>query len=352
MPDIPASNPLSIYYKSIAYLQSNRTADIDYVKWERNYTQEFLIEVKLRGMGPLNVCACPGMPLPFAPYIGPAGIEFDLRARAIHYTATRFVTDDEGEYALWKATVNYSTNFRNIPTQGDWPSPPGETKNNDPGDDPSLEPMELEWDYEDMELNLLADLDNKKFVNTADQPLTYMYKAPVHVLTVSRNELTFDPDRSDTYANTVNSNMFLNRPPGQVMLTPPRARLAFRGDLPYFRVTYKLKLSPKMPDDSFPDWQPRILSVGTMERQTDISKPNFNKPIPIIRQGTQVTSPVLLDAAGVALIGIAAQDIIPFYIKRRVFKSVDFTQLFQQGMNFPGATGPIPPVAAYVLGLT
>jgi hypothetical protein len=272
----------------------------------RTYTRKFRVVATVTTLGPSMVCSCPGIPMPFAPYIPGRALENDMLARAVKISAKRMMADD---YKTWIVTVEYSTA---MPEGG--PSPSSGTNlgwnragiQNNPWD----EPPHLEWEPEVGTRTPTADLDQKPFVNSAGQP---MYPAPavedgISVLVITKNarfnSLVAVRDHIERYSFVVNLNSFVGASRGSALSLPPRAVESYRGPLRYWRMTYRIKF--KRRDTSwlqglFPadTWQPKILDAGMYQIRSIWGVPDPNKElIPIFKGNTQVNYPVPLNGKG------------------------------------------------------
>ena len=336
----------------------------------RDYTRKFLVVVKRKGLSAATVCSAPGLPLPWSSYIAGSdedGItEFDPSALLVRWDAAPQTKDD---WQNWIATATYSTRIPagGQPTEGGGAQSLG-NKQKGSGNNPEMEPPEVDWDADVQQRSPLYDLDGYAFVTSADQPF---YPAPQFeyanaVLTITRNELGFNWKTAMEYAFSVNKEKVLGADPECVLCLPPRAKWMWRGTQGYYRVTYKLRFGALKDDGTLEKWQAVILDAGTMKRErrmipnpaaavpgqpAQIPHPLFGKPVPIYKPGGQaVTTPVLLDGRGnEAPLMIARKPngdpIIddetgkelkrqkPTFLTFRIRRKVSFRTLFQRGVS-------------------
>lgn len=329
----------------------------------RTYQRKFLVRVSDKRMGPVEVCQCPGLPLPYAPYVvDPQRGESDLRALCVGIGAEP-ANKKPGEWGLWEVTHDYSSDLgsgQGITNTG-FPNDRGNGAENNP----EFEPPDIEWDFQELSRAFLTDLDGKPYNNTAHRPLTPAPQIEIAypVLNITRNELSFDRRKATDFAYALNGNFFLQTPPNGAQCLPPRATIKYKGGLSYWRVSYKIRFGVVLPDDTFLSWQPEFNDNGMEEW---VLKPGAvaNPLIPNdadrfewrpIKKGThKVSSPVLLDGAGKELkpvkkivtvelpsepgeppeFGQEERMVMePVKLTFRAYKRADFTDLFVRGLG-------------------
>lgn len=304
----------------------------------RTYVRRFRVKCRYTTMGPAAVCACPGIPMPYAPYIPGRSLEWDPYARAVRISARREKGGDN-EFSSWIVQVDYSTQ---MPEGG--PVPPSQIGLGFEGlgvqNKPWDLPPSLEWDPETTTTTPLADKDGKPFLNSALQPI---YPAPpveegVAVLVVKRNwkfnSLYQSRLHVEKFSHVVNSTAFVGASKGQVLSLPPKAVERYLGPLRYWEVTYRLKFK-KGPVGwkgwlehlfTHDTWQPKLLDAGMYEIRNLWGVPDPAKRlIPIFRGGVQVTQPVPLKN------GRAADPTEPIgadnWLRFRYYAEEDFTDI-------------------------
>lgn len=283
----------------------------------RRYVRRFRVKTRFTTMQAAAVCACPGVPRPFAPYVPGRQFEWDPYARVVDISARREAAGEK-EFAIWVVEVQYSTQ---MPDGG--PIPPARVNlgmfalgaQNNPWD----EPPSLEWDVDTATVTPLRDREGKLFKNTAGQ---LIYPAPaveegVAVLIINRNikftSLAKLRQYLEKYSFVVNLNTFVGAARGAVMSLPPKAVEVYRGPLRYWRVTHRLKFKPKADSLGNPEkkwlqdvdgfgpasWQPKMLNAGMYEVRDGWFGPDPEGTlIPIFRGGQPVNYPVPLNEAG------------------------------------------------------
>lgn len=311
----------------------------------RTYTRRFLVRTRSKTLASMSVVLCPGVPRPYDVYFsGNAvqGFEYDPYALMVGASARQQADD----WFQWVVTCEYSTNLGGggVPTNPGYPGDPA-VQNQPPttggaANDPSFEPPEVDWDFETVQVVPRFDLDRKPFLNSARQPFTPgpTVEAARAVLTVTKNELSFTWQVARDWSFAVNNKPFLGADTGQAQCMPPRAKMLYRGTLKYWRVTYKIRFKEDMQDGRFQipqDWQPQFLDQGMMQLQKDATKPNFDKPVPIMRGVHQVNHPVLLDGQGLEAVPNLAGAIRPNWIGFRLYRERDFDDLITRGFLPP-----------------
>lgn len=133
---------------------------------------------------------------------------------------------DQDEQTVWEVVCTYSSH------SGD----PAKDDNN-----PMVHPPDIHWGSWGETRALYQDFNDKKFVNSAGQPLDppveRRFKYPA--LTVVRNEATFPVMLVQSYWDRLNSDVFNGWPPGTVKVEDIRAASQYREAQGFFRVTYE-----------------------------------------------------------------------------------------------------------------
>lgn len=329
------------YFRACDEIFTGREGTPLSISYERNYTRRFQVEVLSKEIGPLGVCQCPGLPTLYEAYSAGSG-EYDLLAVCTKITASQRDPDD---WKIWTVVAHYNTimgeNYSGPPTGFDNSGPQTE---NSPSNNPELEPPEIDWDGEDVMIPEDFDLDEKAYVNSANDRFIPVPAFPKvrPILNVKRNFLfaNFNQAFIEEYANSVNSDSILGCLPGQIMLMKPTAQLVFRGSLSYWSVHLQFKIIdgaqyglPFHPSDGYRLWQPRILDQGYNELDTrssidGVANPNHNKKMPIKGNGIMpITQQQLLDGNGRVQTINEDGSITPFIIRFRQFHEREFGPL-------------------------
>lgn len=332
--------PSDPYFESIEELFDDKAGKPFSNSGHRTYVRRFRVLVKTNLIGPAGVCGCPGVPMPYAPYIPNRREEWDYLAVAVDIEA---VSENKGDWQAWIVTVNYSTDVG--------PAGPSFLKTGlgnalaGTQQNPWDEPVVVESDIETETVYPAEDLDGKAYNNSADQPFTPPYSHPTgyRVYTVTRNEKKTDfENRVEDYVYVVNNAPYKGYPAGYVLCTGGRGPLLWRGSVPYYRVTYKFlckkrTLLPGSPTNYTAGWQPKILNAGMFQKDALFNIVPLNATlVPIIKMGHQVNQPVLLDANGreqtekfpmdYAIVSLRGK-LKPIWLNFKAFRAVDLSAL-------------------------
>lgn len=350
---------------------------------KRDYVRKHLVIVTRRSMGPIDVCLCPLLPKAGEFYTAPVlpgeppdinlVLSYDTQAILTRQSAARRYPDEAGKWAHWVVTSEYTT-FTGPQFSGD--GVPGGSQNQ-----PEKDLAEVSWDFETANVARPHDLRNFPFLTTGGMPYSPPFSEEVDypVLTISRNELSFNYAKASAYARAVNDATFLGAPAGCVLVLPPRSNQKVIGNLRYARTTYKLKFRSlqqnggyfiKIPrgggfiDDVYNDvqetwttrvrkspadvrlpqlevldsWQPTLLMKG-MYRLGTAAKNDpaglLGRPIPIFKNGHPLHHPVMLDDEGqeVVIPANLTTDIPVFYRRHTTRRSVSIKALLVKGVT-------------------
>lgn len=304
---------------------------------ERNYVRRYRVIVKDKNLSEVDVIRCPGLPIPGSFFV--TSNSFDLLAFVASIDAKQ---EHEDDWQNWIVEYKYSTR-----------PPPGGFPTNDPNK-PELEPPDMEWDSDVVHYSPRWDLDGNLFRNRANQPFkpAPQFQRGHTVLAITRNELGFNAALAARYNFAVNSDTFLGALPGTVQCQPPKAKMMFRGNIRYWRVSYRLKfgylidkeegiriIKPdgteitkddtdfQMGDDGTPvgmrKWQPRLLNHGTLARWYP-GGPAERAPC----MDHMTVRDVDLDRFGMKALEFER----PVFIKFRMYRAMSFASLIVQGL--------------------
>ena len=154
------------------------------------------------------------------------------------------------------------------------------------------EPPEIQWGFAQFQRNTDRAIDGTAIVNSAKDP----FSDPVEiddsrpVLSVTRNELTFNSSLAYIYRDAVNSDVFQGAAKGQVKVSNisstrvkhPNTSIGF-----FWKTSYEFHFNPN-------GWDRYILDQGYRELKS-------GKKQNIMVQGVIVQEPALLDGAGLQL---------------------------------------------------
>ena len=309
----------------------------------RTYTKSFKVGIRIKEYAnPVTVCKCPGLPIPYAPYVSNDGLLVDPAAFAVSIHAEPMEKDD---WQWWIVTVEYTTE---MPENGpnffvQWPTDLLGPQNNPWDERPTLK-MEKET-YQAAEP---FDLEGKPYVNSAGTPLspapTRQVTIPVYVFKRNMSTTKLTPQLIADYNDVLNEHTFLGQPKGTVHCTLIPGDLKYRGRICYYDVTIRFRVKTRMIKDPEwvpgngvqqlvrEQWQPYYLDQGT-EEILDIpflggaAHPLNGRPVPITEFGQPVTTPRLLDKNGKVQRPINGV-LYPRWLKFTDYKYKDLNNLF------------------------
>ena len=315
-------------------------------RYARSYVRKFRARIDpLDPDGELyddtDVLADKRLPRPFGAYVSNwSGLgKADINALAVDFQAAREFADD---WQTWIVTVRYSTD---VPPGG--PDFRFNFAGTQFGEDlfdedlphfrPWIQLPEYEWSAVEATTAKQWDRNGKPFLNSAGQPFAPAPTVEIAypMLTITRNEETYEPSMVSAWAFAVNAADFMGYPAGCVQHLPPTCKVMWEGGQKYYRVTRKLRFKPEEFIDVFDfdttvvenqraSWQPAFLDAGYYQ----LSDPALVGPVsvvPIYRQAHRVSNqPALLNGAGRVL---ATAD-PPVYLKYLVYQELDFVTLF------------------------
>lgn len=179
---------------------------------------------------------------------------------------------------------------------------------------PLDEPPKIDWSYEQRTEIIERDVFGQAILNSAKDP----YQDPVEVdrvrpvLTIVRNEPSFDAALAYEYCNAINATPFFGCGPGCVKLSDTSSSWTALASLPdggYWTTTYKFQFSLTGFDKIILDRGFRKIVSTTGKKEN------------ILIQGVPVTEPVLLNGLGEPL----PQDAGPMYGIYFVYPRLPFT---------------------------
>jgi len=243
----------------------------------RSYVRTFMVITNSIYDGPNAVMQSLGF-LYGDPYLMIGG-DSDLHAYANQMSATQI----EGDPLGWEVTVNYG-----------WYNP--DFAGGGGNQNPLLMPIDVNWAYRDYEIVAEFDVNGNAIINTAYDPFDppVMMNVPVKVLTVVRNEPTYNDMQADMYTTAVNSDLFAGRMPMMVRCLHISGRSQWHQDAGwYWQVTYEFEcLNPvRWPNG----WRKQILNQGLRKLSSGAGP---IKQVPILANGVPVSKPVPLDQNG------------------------------------------------------
>jgi hypothetical protein len=259
----------------------------------RRRTRTFLVQVNDALDDALVVIAPAAIPRRFGPYVGYDGlIDTGCLARTV-----KAVQDQESPF-LWKVTVEYSSESQASQggKRGAGAGDPGSGDGSRYNQNPLLRPPDIDYGTLQIERVMEKDVgraffkaDPKAVVNSAgdkfDPPP--MKEISAKVITISRNEISYDMLAKTFYENTINSYKFLGCPEYTVLCKSITARLDSDNGIYFWKVTYTFHYRSD-------GWDLKLLDQGFHEVA-------FFKKRHIMADAMPVAQPVPLDGTGLAL---------------------------------------------------
>ena len=150
-------------------------------------------------------------------------------------------------------------------------------------------PAEISWDFAKYERPMLRDLTNTPILNSSKLPFDppVMQEDVRPLLTIVRNEATYDPSLSVAYQEACNSDVFAGEPAYTAKLVTYSAQKQIDIGFQYWRVTYQIEFRR----ETFALF---LLDQGFRDKDGKI----FRDPI----DWTPLGSPTLLNGRGESLV--------------------------------------------------
>lgn len=196
---------------------------------------------------------------------------------------------DQVSPIFWLATVDYSGELA--------------LKEDETYDNPLFAPPRIEWDDVESEEETDEDFDGKPIQTINREPIEGVGALiPDQTVTIKRNLLLFNPYVQARYRRSVNSDLFLDWPPGTAKLVKLSASNVVTRELSYWEVTGQVRF--RFPYRTTPEkaWYKRVRHEGYYER-IELSGPGAGNKIVRAVDGNKepMTRKVLLDAQGFRL---------------------------------------------------
>lgn len=206
---------------------------------------------------------------------------------------------DPEDYTIWKVTVSYSSNppepaqftaggATNINTAGGGGSDPagGDGQN----ESPLAEPAKIVWSRRNhnQAMYLSRDTPPKKFVNSAGTPFSRSaeFDEGVLILTITRNESSYNATDRELYWNTVNEWPFYGFLTEAVLCEDITGFRDYRNKTQFWPVTYRFAINSAI---NYWHWRP-------VDKGPEYLDAGGNRKRAI--EGAGHTKEVLLDGAG------------------------------------------------------
>ncbi len=272
--------------------------------WYRQYTRTFRVVCDNPFDGPATVGADSRIPrLGTAYRVSGSATEFDNGSFCSKIEVANN-GDDDG--LGWTVTCEYGPYD---PTQ--WP------------ENPLDHPIKINWSWSQFEKIVDEDVNGNAVVNTAgdyfDPPVMRDDSRPL--ISISRNEQTFNPTLAAQFKDAVNSDSFMGFSPNQVKCSNISAALEYNPICGFYYVmNYEFAVNTEQTG-----WRKEILNQG-LRYLAGSTRTN------ILINGAPATAPVPLDNAGAVLPPSGTPVFLPFDI----YRTLPFSQF---GFTFAGAPG-------------
>jgi hypothetical protein len=243
-----------------------RTGSLDDA-FKREYVRIFSVKVDSIYDGPQVILSATGVPRIWDPYV--TATDADLGALCKKLDPRQ--TDTRN---LWELQADYSSEVKEQSQQAQ---------------NPLDRPAEIEWSFAKYQKAVDRDIYGKAIRNSAglpfDPPPEIDEGRPI--LTINRNEATFNFANAYAYQDAVNQDTFFGAPPGGFRVNNIRGRRQYENGLSFWAVTYEFEYRGET-------WFYRPMDRG--KTQVD---PADGKLVAIAdKYGQPVTEPVPLDGHG------------------------------------------------------
>ncbi len=258
------------------------------------------------------------------PYLSVNPLESDPHAYVTDLTANQ----EDGDGLGWIVTVNYGWYD---PTQAGG----GRHQN------PLLMPIDVSWNFKDQEHTVQKDIFGAPILNSARDPYNppVIINTPMQIMTVVRNEASYDSAFAYLYRNSINIDSFAGQSAYFAMCYGITPKNLWHQDVGwYYQVTYEFAFANPRDDAGTLGWKKEILDIG-MRRLNSFT----NVQVPITLKGIPITTPMLLNGGGQTL----KPNNDPVYNTYQVYSELPFAEFdFDVAAitgNRTGFTTPVGP---------
>jgi hypothetical protein len=243
---------------------------------ERSYTRTFLVDSPFQNDDPMNIAIQTGIPRVWDPYITPRGI--DMRAWCISSRPAL----EKGPY-LWKVTSRYSS------------KPPAGSRPDQADPNPLLRPAIIKWATQTVQQAMEVTFDPLDFAADPDiltansagdmyDPLPEIAARNL-VLTVEKNQATYDEQKALDYIDTMNDADWWGGKfhVWQARVDDINGSDVFEGGMIYWKVQYVIHIRP-----SGYVWTLSLVDIGGRELVGGVMKEiisNRGNPIQALLNG-------------------------------------------------------------------
>ena len=263
----------------------------------RRYVRRFLVLTGAPSDGPQTVKAALGINYGDQYQgLGLAQYESDQYA----YCTSIDATQEEGDSLGWIVTVTYDW-FSSIYAGGG------------PDANPLFFPIDVTWSYRNQEIVAQYDVNGNAVTNTAGDPFDppVVIDDPRPMLTIVRNEATFNVPLNNQYRTAVNSDPFATYNPQMARMIQISGKPDFHPVIGwYWKVTYEIEFNPPI------GYRPKILNQGY--RYLSVFT---GKQVPIILNGVPVSHPMLLNQQG----QVQKPGDTPYYVQPQLYNELPFS---------------------------
>ena len=239
----------------------------------REYTKTFIVKTNSTGDGPLTIMRDPRLPQRWRT-IYATGNEIDLGAICTDVNPKQIDDDGQGN-SIWEVPCQFAKATK---------------ESQEEEENPLLRPAEVSWDGATYQDRLEYDLDGHAILNAAGDPYEegLVVDRTRQILSITRNELRYDYELAQSYADVLNSDTFYGRAAGSAKMTMPKSSRKVEGKWIYWQTRYEIHFSRL-------GWSFLKLNQGPHYLDEDgVKKPNT-------MDGVATTKPVLLAADGTKL---------------------------------------------------
>lgn len=241
--------------------------------WSFNGTRQYQILSDSRLTGFESVSGLP------APGDSWAGVP-RLRVASASASEVEEIRSGSNRYR-WTVTINYTSRPFNFSD--------GNNKNEVTTSPIDWSPVWSGWRAEQIQITPMKDLDNKKWLNSANDmfssvPTITLVGASV---TVTKNYTSFSGSYALSLIGKCNADTFSGATQGQLMISDIVPTEKNNGEMTYYEVAITIKYSPIRWDEV------EILNIGS-----HVLDDENKKKLPVDSEGNVHTSPVLLTSAG------------------------------------------------------
>jgi len=275
---------------------------------ERQFTRHFQVLTDNPRTSQLQVRLATGIPRLFDIYN--TGVESDNWC----FVESVKVDQEPNDLKFWYITIFY--NSVSIDPQRTRPLNQTPGSSGQPSTPPTSEPDQFAWSSETFKKAVTEDINGDQMENTVGDPFY-----PPHliddfrlILTVTRNQATFNGPSILTDKGTVNSFAWNGFPPLYVLLYDIDAQTKFQDNVRYWQVKYVFKIGTT-------PWNPTLILNRGFNKVNDIGPLHPSQPI-ISKTTAQPTRiPHNLDEFG----GVIPKGGPKYHLERVFYYEIDFT---------------------------